>query len=554
MIFITPTSNAEHGKAYFKSGLSRADYFIKDAPEQPGQWHGLGAKLLNLEGTVQQKDFDALCDNIDPNTGKNLTRITGANRRVFYDFTLDAPKSVSLAYAVGRDERILEAFQSSAGETLDEIEVAMQGRVRVKGADEDRYTSNVIRADFLHHTSRPVDGVPDMNLHQHSIIFNQTYDATEGKWKAAQFGQIVADKGLYQAKFHSRFAEKLRELGYGTEKDGNSFKLTGIDKDLTDRFSRRTEIIEAEAERLGVKSAKAKGEIGRGTRESKDPNPKSMTELRAAWDARLSDEERQRVNDARSGQASDSVDARQSVDYALAHSFERSSAVPEKQLLKSALIQGVGGASVRDIQDEFSRANILRRERGGVTYATTQDVLKEELAMTAYVRDGRGKFMKLGGAKKAKLDPALSKEQRTAAELILNSRDRVTALRGGAGTGKTRMMQSTVAAIEKGGSQVFTFAPSAEASRGVLRNEGFKNAETVERLLIDHDMQKTVKNQVLWVDEAGLLSSKDMKRLFNVAEHRATCRRHARRCTTYPGAQCRDEDSRAERDPASDKG
>ncbi len=31
-------------------------------------------------------------------------------------------------------------------------------------------------------------------------------------------------------------------------------------------------------------------------------------------------------------------------------------------------------------------------------------------------------------------------------------------------------------------------------------------------------MQKQVNGQVLWVDEAGLLSVKDMKRLFDVAK------------------------------------
>ena len=130
---------------------------------------------------------------------------------------------------------------------------------------------------------------------------------------------------------------------------------------------------------------------------------------------------------------------------------------------------------------------------------------------------GRGRHIKLGGVKPPSLDEALSKEQQTAALVILNSRDTVTALKGGAGTGKTRMMQATVKAIEKTGKPVYTFAPSAEASRGVLRSEGFKNAETVERLLIDPKMQETVKGQVLWVDEAGLLSVKDMKRLFDVA-------------------------------------
>jgi F0F1-type ATP synthase beta subunit len=59
----------------------------------------------------------------------------------------------------------------------------------------------------------------------------------------------------------------------------------------------------------------------------------------------------------------------------------------------------------------------------------------------------------------------------------------VTAIRGGAGTGKTTMMKETVAAIELADRKVFTFAPSAEASRGVLRTDaGFANAETVEAL------------------------------------------------------------------------
>ena len=212
-------------------------------------------------------------------------------------------------------------------------------------------------------------------------------------------------------------------------------------------------------------------------------------------------------------------DAAASVDYALSHCFERASVVPEKQLLKTALIRGVGNATVNDIRAELDRDNILRREKGGVRYATTKEVLREEIAMTDFVREGRGRHIKLGGIKPPALDEALSKEQRDAALLILGSRDTVTALKGGAGTGKTRMLLSTVKAIEATGKKVFAFAPSAEASRGVQRSEGFTNAETVERLLIDPKMQDSVKGQVLLVDEAGLLSVKDMKRLFDVAKH-----------------------------------
>jgi hypothetical protein len=70
---------------------------------------------------------------------------------------------------------------------------------------------------------------------------------------------------------------------------------------------------------------------------------------------------------------------------------------------------------------------------------------------------------------------------------------------------------------------VFTFAPSAEASRGVLRSEGFENADTVERLLTDENLRKQVKGQVLWIDEAGLLSVKDTNRLFALAKEQ-NCR------------------------------
>jgi ATP-dependent exoDNAse (exonuclease V) alpha subunit len=190
--------------------------------------------------------------------------------------------------------------------------------------------------------------------------------------------------------------------------------------------------------------------------------------------------------------------------------------LPEKELLKTALIQSVGSASVGDIRRQLSRDNVIRRERGGIRYATTKEVLREELS--AFVRDGRGKFTMLGGVGNHALDGGLSSEQRDAALTIVSSRDRVTGLKGGAGTGKTRMMQATVKAIESGGKKVFTLAPSADASRGVLRSEGFANAETVERFLIDDKMQAQARGQVVWCDEAGLLSVKDMKRLFDAAK------------------------------------
>jgi len=520
MLFINHQANTRKAKDYFTEHLSKSDYYMRDAQEVVGEWHGRGAELLGLSGQVDKDSYFRLCENVNPKTGEQLTPRTKAERRVLYDFTFDVPKPVTLAYELGGDDRILDAFRESVKETMGEMEDAMRVRVRKNGAQrEDRQTCNMIWGEFIHRTTRPVDGVPDPQLHCHAVAFNATFDPAEDRWKAGEFEHLVRDKGYYQAAFHSRLAEKLAGLGYGIERDKNSFTLAGIDRATSDIFSRRAQIIRAEAKRLGLTDIRDKRMLGRLTREAKAEIPMSMSELREEWNKRLKDGERETILEARAGQDTQALDAGQAVDYAVAHCFERSSAVTKKKLLETALIHSFGKASVKDVRSAALRDSILHNDRNGRRYVTTKDVLLEEQGMIDFAKHGRATRDKLGGYEPIDLDPKLSDEQRKAALTILNSRDKVTGLQGRAGTGKTTMMRATIGAIEKTGKQVFTFAPSAEASHGVLAGEaGFKNAETVERLLIDPEMQTRVKGQVLWVDEAGLLSVKDMKRLFDVAK------------------------------------
>src|SRR5262249_54767516 len=154
-------------------------------------------------------------------------------------------------------ERILDAFRQSVRETMADIERDAKTRVRKLGSDEDRVTGNVIWSENIHRTTRPVDGTPDPQLHAHAVVLNATWDDKENRWKALQLGDVYRDKGFYQAAFHARLAGKLKELGYGIEKDGNSFTLSGVSRDLVDRFSRRSAIINEEAQRRGITDANA---------------------------------------------------------------------------------------------------------------------------------------------------------------------------------------------------------------------------------------------------------------------------------------------------------
>src|SRR5690606_28310775 len=70
------------------------------------------------------------------------------------------------------------------------------------------------------------------------------------------------------------------------------------------------------------------------------------------------------------------------------------------------------------------------------------------------------------------------------------------------------------------GKTVTVIAPTANASRGVLRDEGFQDAETVATFLKSTKRQEATHNQVIWVDEAGLLGTNDMKELLRISEKR----------------------------------
>jgi conjugative relaxase-like TrwC/TraI family protein len=526
MLFINHAPNMKAAKDYFTAHLSPGDYYSKDAAEMRGEWHGRGAEMLHLSGEVSKEDFFRLCENTNPETGERLTPRMKDDRRVLTDFTFDVPKSVSLAYELGGadgkgDGRILAVMRESVRETMAEMESAAQGRVRKAGADTDRVTGNMIWAEHIHRTTRPVDGLPDPQLHCHATVFNATFDDAEGRWKAIQLGDIVRDKGYYQAAFHARLAGKLSELGYGVQKDGNSFRLAGIDRATVEKFSRRSAVIDAEAARLGIEDARAKGELGRRTREKKNKDRASMSELSAEWDSRLTPEERLAIRTAAGGGArgDDAITPGQAKEYALEHSFQNASAVSEKRLKAEALTYAVGSIRPEDVADITQHPEVIAETRGGQVMTTTKSVLRDEVAMLQFAKDGQRKFRPFVTALDKDALAGLSDEQKQAALHVLTSRDTVTGVVGKAGTGKTRMMRATVDALQgESGQKVFVFAPSSQASRGVLKTEGFRDAETLEMLLKNEKLQRQTQGQVLWIDEAGLVSSKDVRRLMEVAK------------------------------------
>ncbi len=510
--------SAGGAKAYFEEGLSHGDYYFKGS-ERIGTWHGLGAEMLKLSGPVSRAEFHALCDNINPLTGDKLTPRTKTNRRVGYDFTFSVPKSVSLVHALGQDDRVIAAFQEAVRETMAEIETEMQTRMRKNGAYAHPITGNTIWSEFVHEHSRPVEGVPDPHLHCHAYVFNATYDKNEARWKAGEFGGLKRDAPYYEAAFDARLAHKLDALGYGIERRDKGWEIIGIERHLVDRFSRRTQEIEAAAKALGVETDGLKSTLGAKTRKGKSATL-SASQVHQSWDDRLSREDRDRLKEAGRGtRKTEKMTTGEATEFAVANTYERQSVISKKRLMAEALKFGIGSVLPEAVHAAFAkRKDVITRDVRGEKLATTTHVLAEEKAMLRFAKEGRGTCKRFTVDDTVSEDSILSEEQRAALQTILGSTDRVMILRGGAGVGKTTLMKEVAQGIQRTGQAVHAFAPTADASRGVLRAEGFAEADTVAALLQNETLQNKVAGGVIWIDEAGLMGARAMNQVFALVQ------------------------------------
>lgn len=529
MIRVNEITDAAAARAYYKA--KNADYYV-EGQEQVAYWHGQAAERLGLSGQVGMDDFHALCDNLHPRTHTPLTNARGP-RRVGYDFTFSVPKSVSVASTLGGDERIADAFREAVGDTMAEVERDMATRVRKGYRDEDRRTGNMVWCDFLHTTSRPIKGQPDPQLHIHAVAFNLTWDGQEREWKAGQFGRLKADAPYYQAVFRTRLSDRLQGIGYRVTATRDDFEVTGIPERVNHEFSRRTHQIERLAKALGITKPDTKAKLGATSRERK---AKGLTwdDLLGLWDKRLTPEERLAVHDTVKNATVPVLgkDATpEAVQFALDHLLERDSTVDQRRVMTEALRFGLGSVSPESVIMELGRRrDLIRREVEGRTVVTTKGVLGEEKKLLAFAVQGRGRFRPLSPNSASVLHNSLHKQgdlpsasdlvtlspsQQAAVEHVWTSPDRLILTRGAAGTGKTTLTKAALAGVKV---PWVILAPSAEASRGVLRRDGFDQADTLAAFLNAADMQQRVKNGLIWVDEASLVGAHDASQLIKLAD------------------------------------
>ncbi len=497
---------------YFREHMALGDYLTQQGQAEM-TWVGSDAERLGLSGTCELGQFENLCRGLHPVTGDRLTvRDKGAFRRICYFGQISPPKDVSVLYLVGGDQRIGGWWREAVAETLWEIEAVTATRVRSKGRNEDRRTGSMVAAIVTHDANRMLDP----QLHTHLCIMNVTFDAAEGRWKSVQPSGYYRHQGYFREVCYNKLAKRMQAAGYQLEPVRRiGFDVKGVPPELRANFSKRRRQILQEAAATGATTQDELQNVTLRTRAAK--TNATAAALRARWLAECGPhlESLQTAIAEANGTAKTvpGVTAREAVASAVAHVFERKSVTDDRVLLREALIAGRGQTPL----DQLKRAVAVRERSGDLIRSGEEIASREGLAAEEEFTGWAGSRLRSCGPLGRK--PALAglgSDQAKAVAEVLAARSRVSILQGDAGTGKTTCLKAIVAGIERAGGRVFGCAPSAGAA-DVLRRELTAEADTLQQLLVNESRQRSVRGRVLVVDEAGLVSVREMRDLCRLA-------------------------------------
>jgi conjugative relaxase-like TrwC/TraI family protein len=535
MLTIRAMSN---GAGYASRHLSANDYYSQDEGVV-GQWFGKGAEKLGLTGEVKLEDFEAVRQQLDPTTGEKLRQRQSADRvnedgtlqsqgRNLYDCTVSAPKSVSVMAIVGGDERLIEAHRKAVAEMLHETEAVAATRVRLNGANEDRTTGNVVMACYEHDASRELDP----QLHTHCVAANVTFDPVEDRWKALQARPFYEQRRMLTEVYRNALAREVQALGYTIESRHDAkgrdlgFEIAGLSTKLLKKYSRRSAQRDAAIAEFTETNGRepTDNEVTVLVRNTREPKLKeiSTAEVREQQQTRLTAQDRKELQTAREHADKNNCRAQHSnpfhsLNYALEHVFERVSVATEHELLETALQHGRGTMTMDDLRTALKVTEVSGNLLRAGSEIATQASLERERDMIHLVNEDLGAHERLGGNRQHDPSRKLTAEQNQAVQFVLDSRDFAVSVQGAAGTGKTAMLTELQRELAHGERLVTAVAPTQGAVEE-LQKVGFVEAMTIEGLLENSEAQSWLKGRALVIDEAGMVSGRQMHELLKLAK------------------------------------
>ncbi len=531
MLSISARGNAQAAAQYYEhlqtdpAGRELEDYY---ATESTGIFLGAGAETLGLDGPVSRENFEDLAQGLTP-----LGEVMGAgmDHRAGWDLTWSAPKSVSILWATAdaeTREKIEAAHDKAVAAGLEFMEAhAAFGRRGTGGEIHEKVS--LVAAAYRHGTSRE----QDPQLHSHCFVFNAA-PRSDGTVGAIESRYLYEWKMAGGAAYRAELAQGLRELGYTTERDGKSFRMAGVSKELETEFSKRRNQIEQALKEHSARGAKASEIAALDTRQAKQSVDRET--LLRTWQqtAREIAPEWQPSQCLRLAQQQ--VAPPLDVTAAQKEMTRQHSTVSEAQLYASVGQERQVHGNISDIEKSVAAVKadpetVALESHQGERYTTKEmQSLEADMAERAE-RMSRAQGHEVPAEKiQAAMDarPTLSGEQKAAVQHVTGGGD-LACVQGDAGTGKSFMLAAAREAWESEGFRVRGASLSGKAAQELEQASGIQST-TLKRLEMDtrgyvdeggqkHDpTDKLGARDVLVMDEAGMSGSRQTAALIADAE------------------------------------
>ena len=564
------------------------NYYTRADADRSGQWLGKGAAKLGLTGAIEAKQFEAVLQGLLPDG----SRVGSDNRhhRAGTDLTFSMPKSWSVLALVGGDKRILDAYGAAVKETLAWAEKNLaQTRMEVKGKERVVTTGNLVIGLFQHDTNRN----QEPNAHFHAVVANVTqgpdgkWRALRND-KLWEHNTLL--NAMTMARFRLSVEKLGYEVGeFG--KHGN-FEALGVPSEVRDAFSsRRAEILDRLATMAGTglaarNAANLMTRADKGKIEDRDALARGWAvvaqglgfearEVIARANARAANDignvpgiggaVRELVERGRalavtfaerlglrhgdpllpadlSRRSPEQVAAAHAAASAIRHLGEREAAFARTDIYRAALgfALPTSMAAIEHRVDQLLRQGLLVKGKGADRdLVTTRDAIGLEQRIVAGVEEGRGKGApivpadvageRLQALSELKYGMTLNDGQEGAGRLLLGSHNRIVAIQGVAGAGKSTVLKPVADIAREEGRQVLGLAVQNTLVQMLERDTGIPSM-TVSRFLRQHgpllaggepaklaEARAAMRGSIVLLDEASMVGNADKENLVRLA-------------------------------------
>jgi len=520
--------------------------FNNDGNGENLEWSGKQAEFLGLEGAVSKEEFGNLLEGKNKDGSVQLKQ--EENKVAAYDLTFAAPKSVSILALLSGDEKLIEAHKKAVDKALEYAEKNFANAKVWKGEGKNRQRvvenqGNLLIAKALHSTNRNLDP----HLHTHSLIFNQVFVKSEGKFKALAAQEFFKNQKTLDNIYKSELAKEVQKLGYKLEKQENGGWEIAIKQELKEEFSSRRQEILAKAEETGAESVKEKVHIQHMLKAEKTDINKE--DLLKNWEETINkhyNSKEEMFQEAKISQEEKKIShvkfssEKEALEYTAKLLTETEAVFTEKQLLTAASELTAGQFSYLDLKQELDNVKkigqkedqelkLLGENNKGEKVFTNKEMHELEKENINMLKNQKN-FEAL--MTKEEATEALQKFEQEFFKLnegqyntvfnLLTSKNQFSSIQGVAGAGKTTMLKAFNYALNyKNNSinvDITLLAPTNKASQGAQQESKIGDKEFKAKTVAKHILQAQNNQEVSHVKEGekNVKDNRETKKISHV--------------------------------------